>query len=143
IGTFKVKRASAGQPVKSMVTLPVAVPPAGSMPSMTGNAFGAVTTGVHAAPAVWVSVNDPRVTSKAGVAPALETEIDQTRAFDGPAFAAMVPLIALVPSATAEMSHAWLFRVLMSAPPDTMEQVCTVEGAPGRSGAATEMGGKL
>ena len=30
----------------------------------------------------------------AGVAPALETEIDQTRAFDGPAFAAMVPLIS-------------------------------------------------
>src|SRR5215471_7783819 len=31
----------------------------------------------------------------------------------------------------------------MSAPPDTTEQVCTVEGAPGRSGVATEMGGKL
>ena len=61
-GTLTLNRGLPVQLLKSTVISAAAVRWAGIMPSMSGNALGAVTTGVHGAPSTSVRLKPPSVT---------------------------------------------------------------------------------
>ena len=56
-GTFRLNRARLGQPVKSIVNDALAEPPETISPRAIGKLLPLVTTGVQAAPDVWVREN--------------------------------------------------------------------------------------
>jgi uncharacterized membrane protein len=86
-----VNRAKLGQPVKSIVKGASVDAPGGSVPSATGYAAGGTTTGLHAAPAVWVKVNARISTFSAVPGPSFVSEISHTRAFCVPVLLTSVP----------------------------------------------------